>query len=620
MSEPPHENHATKAHSITYWACPNCIYKTIRADNLQRHMINNHKWDKTSEFFKTLNHSNRKEMCRGCKRIRTNMSRHKQTCPGIKTLEMAKEQRKRPPISVYHPPIASKYVPALKDIENNSVEDCYLKFLGKCSPSTKYNYKRHLRTFFTYMEQQCPGFDPKDLFLTFTKPKEEAFTLPASFIRGFAEQCTASVLLNAMKAIASFINLYHDFVLSHAADADQRVLDQATRNIDHSRILLKNLSKQAYSEARSTLGTNRWKKRQTADLTTQPELVRMYCGMLLTSAKLKDICENLTRTSPSQGDFVPSKIRDITMMILEMTSGGLRAVSIRNLTLGEFQDRQIVSRKPLEVIMRCSSHKTAKFYGAALFIIKSPMVHDFLEKYVKYARLGIGGSAGYLQQPESPLFPSKSNRTLQSTKGGIKWARAALLEIGVENVQDPKLLSFTSAAIRKAFCDFGSIALPNGEEEKSLSKDTALHMGHSVQTADRHYKVNIDASRRVSERVHQLLFGNVKYQAADFPESDGCVKDDSEAADEKRNEPVGSPQHHQFSEGERQMCSQYFLRNRRICIDNADMKSALKNKEFENLYKKILTLVNGSDRKAKQRIRSAIRKFERKYDEYDEED
>ncbi|TRY70923.1 hypothetical protein TCAL_16384 [Tigriopus californicus] len=114
------------------------------------------------------------------------------------------------------------------------------------------------------------------------------------------------------------------------------------------------------------------------------------------------------------------------------------------------------------------------------------MVHEFVENYVKNARLGIGGIVAYLQQPESPLFPSKSNRSLDSTKGGIKWARAALLQIGVQNEQDPKLFSFTLAATREAFSDFGSITMPNDEEDSTLSKDSATHIGHSVKTAERH--------------------------------------------------------------------------------------------------------------------------------------
>jgi hypothetical protein len=109
----------------------------------------------------------------------------------------------------------------------------------------------------------------------------------------------------------------------------------------------------------------------------------------------------------NKNDLTALTIRDMTMGLLEVCSGGLRGVAIRSLTYGEYNDRETVSKEPLRVVIRCHAHKTMKFYGAALVVVTNPMILDLLNTYVEHVRPQIGPTA-LLSTDESPLFPTKT--------------------------------------------------------------------------------------------------------------------------------------------------------------------------------------------------------------------
>lgn len=82
-----------------------------------------------------------------------------------------------------------------------------------------------------------------------------------------------------------------------------------------------------------------------------------------------------------------------------------------------------------------------------------------------------------------------------STRNGITWVRQTLLKLGVSYEADPRLKSFNSSAIRKAYAQFANE--PDGEDsqaQEAIRVDAARHMGHANQTADRHYRADVSVT------------------------------------------------------------------------------------------------------------------------------
>lgn len=69
----------------------------------------------------------------------------------------------------------------------------------------------------------------------------------------------------------------------------------------------------------------------------------------------------------------PHNLRDKLKELLEVSSGNLRGVAIRSLTLGEFEEREN-EQNPRRVTLHYRALKTSKFCGAAHMIITDPLI------------------------------------------------------------------------------------------------------------------------------------------------------------------------------------------------------------------------------------------------------
>lgn len=332
----------------------------------------------------------------------------------------------------------------LKDFENFSLEECYFKFLGKRhSLATKRTYWGYMRVFFQHYVQQEPSFEPQDVFRTMRMPYGTAVILEADIVKSFVLLCPPREALDVSKALKTFLRMYKNFALTIQQELDNRVLERTIANAEWADVVVDLYKANArFEDGYQTLAQ---RKKEANRPQLQPETIRSYCLKFIQSAYVSSVCERIgtdCKTALANHEFSPQRIRDILMGLLELTGGGVRGIIIRSLTLKDFQQRKTVSDIPLQVTMSS---------GQKDFRIESESVLACMEEYVVHARPLIGDFE-VLMNPESPLFPTKNNGFLSSTRNGIEWIKGVMIrENGIESNDDLLLLSLNASSIRKAF-------------------------------------------------------------------------------------------------------------------------------------------------------------------------
>ncbi|XP_059084000.1 uncharacterized protein LOC131881223 [Tigriopus californicus] len=252
--------------------------------------------------------------------------------------------------------------------------------------------------------------------------------------------------------------MYEEFLITLLHEIDNEVFQEARQQIKEVKRIITEMRSDVVATKRDQMLANL--STQTAGpnqkaLGRRPQEVRKYCLQFIQSQHVTQMCDRVVSSS-GQNDLDkyainPTFLRDLTMGLLELTTGGLRGVSIRSLTLKEYQRREVVSEEPFEVSMKCHAHRLARPYDISEVIVKSRIVMEVLSRYVEHSRLLIGDPT-VLAKPGSPLFPTMRNRIPCSTKIAIAWVRRVMLkELHIKDDADPELTTLNSSAIRKAF-------------------------------------------------------------------------------------------------------------------------------------------------------------------------
>ena len=186
-------------------------------------------------------------------------------------------------------------------------------------------------------------------------------------------------------------------------------------------------------------------------------------------------------------------------------------------------------------------------------------------------------------------------------------------EVGIE---DPALEGFKAGALRKAFADLG-----HNTNDPTISKNMAKFMAHSIKTRDAHYLL-ADTTHEMANTARAVYTAVVNSP----PEQDkviepDLVEDSTEDSDEEsENEGVGEeekggveaskkPYTKNFSPAELAMLKAYFIEDNKATVTNKAVNEAIEaNKDFSNMWDRLLTQTNGSSRAAIQKIRSAIKR------------
>lgn len=240
-------------------------------------MISVHKRPKTDPYFKGLFFSNY-QVCPGCSTVKSNLPEHSKSCPGLKKQKKREEIAEEARLNrMSAAPTFTTELPSLKKLEEEPFEECFRDYLSQKSETTRENYVRHVKGFFTFYEHEVPQFEVKFLFTKLTLPPEEAVVLKAHFIRSYANVSTATMALNMAKAMQLFMLLYKDFVISKYEEVYELVMRRAQANIEHANTILTSITKTAAVDSRALLALNREKKREQKLLGAMPKLVRLYC-------------------------------------------------------------------------------------------------------------------------------------------------------------------------------------------------------------------------------------------------------------------------------------------------------------------------------------------------------
>eukprot|EP00094_Tigriopus_californicus_P012189 TCALIF_11781-PA protein Name:"Protein of unknown function" AED:0.20 eAED:0.34 QI:0/0.37/0.11/0.77/1/1/9/0/504 len=434
-------NATIPAKKVGQWGCLDCSHRSNRADHLIEHMIFQHHREKNDPYFKTLNHT-RWETCPGCNQSKSKLSQHKKSCKEFLAKMAPQEGLNRTMAPRDGGSSENSSSPSNSNANPGSNEankdrtppvgnESWAKYCcPECAYSTQYGYhlRRHMMTIHKRSKHDAfcrtMGVDGR-------KPCPKCFQ----------ETGTA---LNAAKALTKFLGMYEEFLITLLHEIDNEVFQEARQQIKEVKRIITEMRSDVVATKRdqmlANLSTQTAGPNQKAFI--QSQHVTQMCDRVVSSSGQNDLDKYAIN---------PTFLRDLTMGLLELTTGGLRGVSIRSLTLKEYQRREVVSEEPFEVSMKCHAHRLARPYDISEVIVKSRIVMEVLSRYVEHSRLLIGDPT-VLAKPGSPLFPTMRNRIPCSTKIAIAWVRRVMLkELHIKDDADPELTTLNSSAIRKAF-------------------------------------------------------------------------------------------------------------------------------------------------------------------------
>ncbi|TRY76398.1 hypothetical protein TCAL_11781 [Tigriopus californicus] len=410
-------NATIPAKKVGQWGCLDCSHRSNRADHLIEHMIFQHHREKNDPYFKTLNHT-RWETCPGCNQSKSKLSQHKKSCKEFLAKMAPQEGLNRTMAPRDGGSSENSSSPSNSNANPGSNEankdrtppvgnESWAKYCcPECAYSTQYGY--HLR---------------RHMMTIHKRSKHDAFCRTMG-VDG-RKPCP--------KCFQEVTNLIEHRKLCPAWTSKALPVLQILKNSNLEECFRQYLG-------HTPLSTRSNYERHFRFI--QSQHVTQMCDRVVSSSGQNDLDKYAIN---------PTFLRDLTMGLLELTTGGLRGVSIRSLTLKEYQRREVVSEEPFEVSMKCHAHRLARPYDISEVIVKSRIVMEVLSRYVEHSRLLIGDPT-VLAKPGSPLFPTMRNRIPCSTKIAIAWVRRVMLkELHIKDDADPELTTLNSSAIRKAF-------------------------------------------------------------------------------------------------------------------------------------------------------------------------
>ena len=532
----PRPKHARKSEPLQY-ECPLCHHTfTHRRDSLFRHFRLIHKMDKRDpeyQYYAREMPGRRSEFCPGCNRVYGNLGQHLSRCKKIKKAQKKAEERHR---RLNERTGSRRIDPTATVRDFEGLIDRYKSYLGVRGlvPRTIRQYSSSLRCFLHYCMSHSPGFKP---WLLFTEEwrKQELTLLPVGLLAEYGRTLKANPALTLAKAVERFAGMLNQHALLMVNRMPTELQDRLCRNVQQVSTAVSELRATCRRQSSQLYRENRASKEQRKDLSTRPHCCRNLIRRFVGSPWFENVSNELVNNPKSvMKSLSPTDIRNLVLVTVLLSSGGHRGGALLNITLGEYQaavndEPSTSSGKRTELVIKVARHKTATTYGPLSVCMANSKFIAMVESYVWNFRPQLM-EAKMVSKDELPLFPSSrahevdfvSNSgndaeayQLTQIRDVVNWMRCKLVtHCGATDPFDPQLKTLTSGAIRKAFAEFG-----RNSQDEVLRDEMAKYMGHSQSTRDKYYIFDQDsrAVRHIAQAVNEhILLGDMEEEEEEY--------------------------------------------------------------------------------------------------------